>query len=74
MGGFQGTIPYASINTMEGFNGFRRDDLESLGYSIMYMIDKEKVPWKDFEKDRVKTLELKRKFAAENPHPVFMGI
>jgi len=40
----------------------------------MFLIDKEKVPWKDFMNDRAKTLELKKKFASENPHPVFMGI
>ena len=37
--GFQGTPAFGSISCLEGKNGFRKDDLESLGYSIMYMID-----------------------------------
>jgi hypothetical protein len=41
----------------------------------MTLIDKEKVPWKPYQNDRAKTLELKQKFAAEeNPDPVFHGI
>jgi len=49
MGGFQGTLIFASINTLYDFNGFRRDDLESLGYSIMFLIDKDKVPWRGLD-------------------------
>ena len=37
--GFQGTSAFGSISCLEGKNGFRKDDLESLGYSIMSLID-----------------------------------
>ncbi len=40
----------------------------------MELIDAERVPWKDFQSDRAKTLELKKRFAVETAHPVFMGI
>jgi len=73
MGGFQGTVFFASINTLQGFNGFRRDDLESLGYAIMWMIDKEKVPWRGLEDQRV-VLEMKVAFKDRDCDPVFMGI
>ena len=37
--GFQGISAFGSISCLEGKNGFRKDDLESLGYTIMSMID-----------------------------------
>ena len=44
--GFQGTPIYGSISGLDKYTLNRRDDLESLGYSIMYLIDKESIPWK----------------------------
>jgi hypothetical protein len=73
MGGFQGTLVFASINTLQEFNGFRRDDLESLGYSIMLLIDRQKVPWLYLE-DKKSVLEKKIEFSTGNCDPVFMGI
>jgi hypothetical protein len=32
---------------LHGYNSSRRDDLESLGYSIMYLIDENAIPWKE---------------------------
>jgi len=40
IGNYQGNPLFASIGSLEGFNAFRKDDLEQLGYSIMYLLDK----------------------------------
>ena len=42
---FQGTPVTGSIAAMKGYNHSRRDDLESLAYAFMYLIDFTKVPW-----------------------------
>ncbi len=46
---FKGTPNFGSINTLYGYNSSRRDDLESLGYSIMFLIDEQAVPWRTFQ-------------------------
>jgi serine/threonine protein kinase len=46
---FQGTPNYGSINTLHGYNSSRRDDLESLGYSMMFLIDENSVPWRHMQ-------------------------
>ena len=43
--GFQGTPHFGSMSGLSGYTLSRRDDVESLGYSIMCLIDKENVPW-----------------------------
>ena len=45
----QGTPTTAAIRTLEGYTISRRDDLESLGYTIMYLNDASSVPWKGIE-------------------------
>jgi hypothetical protein len=42
---FKGDPVTGSISAMEGFNHSRRDDLESLAYSFMLLIDSSKVIW-----------------------------
>lgn len=41
----RGTPHYASMEALRGMFSSRRDDLESLGYSLMDIIAPEKVPW-----------------------------
>lgn len=45
---FKGSILFSSINTHLGFRLSRRDDLESLAYSLLYLM-KGELPWKIME-------------------------
>ena len=47
--GFQGTPYFASIRALAGCALSRRDDLECLGYSMMYIVCEEMVPWEGME-------------------------
>lgn len=70
---------------MSGLYGYtlsRRDDLESLGYSIMCLIDRDLVPWINTD-NKEGILAQKREFAeskkrefeeSQNINPKFIGI
>jgi len=54
--GFQGTPLFGSIKALQGYSQSRRDDLSSLGFTILQMINPEnsKVPWATVEPNDLK--------------------
>ena len=67
--GMVGTARYVSINTHLGYEQARRDDLESIGYILIYFV-KGSLPWqnlpaKNKEEKYEKILDIKRKTTIE---------
>ncbi|TNV84535.1 hypothetical protein FGO68_gene13904 [Halteria grandinella] len=74
--GFQGTPMFGSIHSLDGFTLSRRDDLESIGYTIMFLQNENQIPWKDQINTR-EILSSKRNFLnkQKNQYPnIYEGI
>ena len=64
-----GTMRYSSINALNGFEQSRRDNLEAIGYVLVYFL-KGRVPWEGIpfkkKEDRFKKIyDMKRKISSE---------
>ncbi|KAG2311740.1 hypothetical protein Bca52824_023297 [Brassica carinata] len=59
---FRGTIRYASVNAHLGRTGSRRDDLESLAYTLIFLL-KGRLPWQGYQGDNKSFLVSKKKMS-----------
>ncbi|MEN2496186.1 MAG: Tau-tubulin kinase 2 [Marteilia pararefringens] len=67
---FAGTYVYASIKAQEKFLCWKSDDLISLYYSLITMINPRLLPWRRL-KEKEEILESKKKFDVEQLHIQF---
>lgn len=47
---FTGNILFASLNSCRGFNKSRRDDIESIFYNLIFMLNDKSLPWSTLAK------------------------
>ncbi|KAK4358443.1 hypothetical protein RND71_020672 [Anisodus tanguticus] len=59
---FRGTVRYASVHAHLGRTGSRRDDLESLAYTLIFLL-RGKLPWQGYQGDNKGFLVCKKKMA-----------
>ncbi|XP_061367501.1 casein kinase 1-like protein HD16 isoform X1 [Gastrolobium bilobum] len=57
---FRGTVRYASVHAHLGRTGSRRDDLESLAYTLVFLL-KGRLPWQGFQGENKGFLVCKKK-------------
>merc|ERR1719375_659724 len=59
---FRGTVRYASVHAYLGRNASRRDDLESLAYTLMFLL-KGRLDWQGYQGDNKGYMVCKKKMA-----------
>ncbi|XP_057773130.1 casein kinase 1-like protein HD16 isoform X2 [Salvia miltiorrhiza] len=59
---FRGTVRYASVHAHLGRTGSRRDDLESLAYTLVFLL-KGRLPWQGYQGENKGFLVCKKKMA-----------
>ncbi|KAJ0030545.1 hypothetical protein Pint_12865 [Pistacia integerrima] len=59
---FRGTVRYASVHAHLGRTGSRRDDLESLAYTLIFLL-RGRLPWQGFQGENKGFLVCKKKMA-----------
>ncbi|KAK4791573.1 hypothetical protein SAY86_031986 [Trapa natans] len=59
---FRGTVRYASVHAHLGRTGSRRDDLESLAYTLVFLL-RGRLPWQGYQGDNKGFLVCKKKMA-----------
>ncbi|KAK6912009.1 Protein kinase domain, partial [Dillenia turbinata] len=59
---FRGTVRYASVHAHLGRTGSRRDDLESLAYTLIFLL-RGRLPWQGYQGENKNFLVCKKKMA-----------